>query len=296
MKNLTLSASTIAAALLTFGLAPPPAIAGPASAWVSNKGADVPTCGAVSAPCRTFQYVHDSILGAAGGEIDILTPGDYGRLVIGKPLSIVNDGVGTAGVLQVAAGFDAIAIFTPGAVLLEGLTIEGGGIANNGVNVVEVGSLTITKCTIRGFAGKYPNGNGVFIEPSSGTVSFGISNSSLTGNTHYGLWIDPEAGGPSSANVVGTLTRVEASGNKVGVEADGFGSGKIIVIANQVDASENFVGFSVNNASVYLTRSMATGDIYGVYNFGGALSYGDNAINGNTGLDVNGGLQHAALQ
>src|SRR5271165_2272107 len=65
------------------------------SAWVSGKGKDVAGCGKVTAPCRTFQYVHDKII-AAGGEIDVLDPAGYGPIAITKALSIVNDGAGTA--------------------------------------------------------------------------------------------------------------------------------------------------------------------------------------------------------
>ncbi|WP_158818603.1 hypothetical protein [Methylocapsa sp. S129] len=66
-------------------------------AWVSGHGADAAGCGAPASPCRSLQYVHDNII-AAGGEIDILDPAGYGAITITKALSIVNDGVGTAGV------------------------------------------------------------------------------------------------------------------------------------------------------------------------------------------------------
>ena len=76
-------------------------------AWVSGHGIDTAACGAPTSPCRSLQYVHDNII-AAGGEIDVLDPAGYGSVTITKSLSIVNDGVGTAGV-QATAG-DAIAI------------------------------------------------------------------------------------------------------------------------------------------------------------------------------------------
>ena len=66
-------------------------------AWVSGKGIDQAGCGAPTSPCRSLQYVHDNII-VDGGEIDILDPAGYGAIVITKAISIVNDGVGTAGV------------------------------------------------------------------------------------------------------------------------------------------------------------------------------------------------------
>src|SRR5450432_688710 len=71
-------------------------------AWVSGHGVDQAGCGAPVTPCRSLQYVHDNIV-AAGGEIDILDPAGYGAVTITKAVSIVNDGVGTAGV-QAASG------------------------------------------------------------------------------------------------------------------------------------------------------------------------------------------------
>src|SRR5579883_1249856 len=68
-------------------------------AWVSGHGVDQAGCGAPTSPCRTLQYVHDNII-ADGGEIDVLDPAGYGPIAITKGISIVNDGVGTAGVQQ----------------------------------------------------------------------------------------------------------------------------------------------------------------------------------------------------
>src|SRR5579883_2230197 len=93
-KTAFLAATSLASLLLA--LAPAQA-AGLNRAWVSGHGADAAGCGAPAAPCRTFQYVHDNIV-APGGEIDVLDPAGYGAITISKALSIVNDGVGAAGV------------------------------------------------------------------------------------------------------------------------------------------------------------------------------------------------------
>src|SRR5271155_4981612 len=88
-----------------------PAQAATVRAWVSGRiGSDVASCGAPVTPCRTLQYTHDNVV-AAGGEIDILDPAGYGTINITKSISIVNDGVGTAGV-QANTG-NAITINAP---------------------------------------------------------------------------------------------------------------------------------------------------------------------------------------
>src|SRR5476651_139992 len=93
-------ASLALAALLASG---PARAAGLNRAWVSGHGTDAAGCGAPTAPCRSFQYVIGNII-AAGGEIDVLDPAGYGALTIPFALSIVNDGVGVAGVQATTGG------------------------------------------------------------------------------------------------------------------------------------------------------------------------------------------------
>ena len=55
-----------------------------------------------AAPCKTFAFALTQT--AAGGEIDVLDPAGYGPVTILMAISIINDGVGTAGMLAPAAG------------------------------------------------------------------------------------------------------------------------------------------------------------------------------------------------
>src|SRR5471032_915995 len=89
--------AAIVAATIILLVACGPACASSNRAWVSGHGVDQVGCGAPTAPCRSLQYAHDNIV-APGGEIDILDPAGYGAVTITKAISIVNDGVGTAGV------------------------------------------------------------------------------------------------------------------------------------------------------------------------------------------------------
>src|ERR1700732_3223523 len=89
------SLPAIAAALLACGLSAAPAQAGPNRTWVSGHGTDSGAC-TRAAPCATFAFALTQT--AFGGEIDVLDPGGYGPVTITKAISIVNDGVGTAGI------------------------------------------------------------------------------------------------------------------------------------------------------------------------------------------------------
>src|SRR5579884_2819618 len=133
-----------ALASLLLALSPAEAAGGAARAWVSGHGTDAAGCGAPTNPCRTFQYVHDNII-AAGGEIDVLDPAGYGAVTITKAVSIVNDGVGTAGV-QAASG-NAITINAGASdlVTLRGLNIDGLGTGANGIVFNSGGSLSVVE-------------------------------------------------------------------------------------------------------------------------------------------------------
>jgi hypothetical protein len=114
------SLPTIAGALLALGLSAAPAQAGPNRTFVSGKGTDSGAC-PVTAPCRTFAFALTQT--AAGGEIDVLDPAGYGTVTITKAVSIVNDGVGVAGI----QGVNGVTINAGASdsVHLRGLTIEG---------------------------------------------------------------------------------------------------------------------------------------------------------------------------
>src|SRR5215472_6483052 len=84
------------AALIALGGFIAPAQAQLARTWVSSFGIDANNCDRPT-PCRTFQHAHDKTLPL--GEISVLDPGGYGALTITKGISIINDGVGEAGLL-----------------------------------------------------------------------------------------------------------------------------------------------------------------------------------------------------
>src|SRR5215470_15927524 len=117
--------SLLAIGVLALAVSIAPVHAQQARSFVSGLGndANAPNC-TRTAPCRTFQVAHNSTL--AAGEITVLDAGSYGAVTITKNISIINDGVGEAGVL-VSGGFVGITINAgeSDAVRLRGLTVKG---------------------------------------------------------------------------------------------------------------------------------------------------------------------------
>src|SRR5450631_2085445 len=120
MTKLT-SLPAIAGALLACSLSAAPAWALANRTWVSGHGADSGAC-TPTAPCRTFAFALTQT--TAGGEIDVLDPAGYGTVIITQAISIVNDGVGVAGI-QAGFGLNGVTINAGASdsVHLRGLTI-----------------------------------------------------------------------------------------------------------------------------------------------------------------------------
>jgi hypothetical protein len=184
---------------------------GAARAWVSGHGVDQAGCGSPTSPCRSLQYAHDNAVGA-GGEIDILDPAGYGAITIRKSISIVNDGVGTAGVQ--AAGGNAIVINAGpnDGVFLRGLNIDGDMMSGSMGIVLHTGaSLTVINCVIRHFAG-----NGILLQPTSPTVNILIQDTITSDNGIAGISV----GGlhwTSTSTILALIDHVTSVNNQFGL-------------------------------------------------------------------------------
>ena len=115
--------SLILVGMLILGAFTAPAHAQLARTFVSSFGNDANDCNRLT-PCRTFQRAHDNTLG--NGEITVLDPGGYGSVHVSKNISIINDGVGEAGII-VSGGANGITVDAAAsdAITLRGLTIKG---------------------------------------------------------------------------------------------------------------------------------------------------------------------------
>jgi hypothetical protein len=232
------------AALAAILLAASPAEALVVRAWVSGKGSDVAGCGAPTNACRTLQYTHDSVV-AAGGEIDILDPAGYGTLTITKAISIVNDGVGTAGVQTNSGNAVTINAGATDSIYLRGLNIDGlHGTGQNGIEFDAGGSLKVVNCVVRHF-----NNDGLRIIPAAGTMKIDVSDTIFDDNAFVGVAYNPT--GTAAANAV--LNRVTANDNgHAGISIAAANSSGIshFTISNS-DASNNTAyGIDTETASI----------------------------------------------
>ncbi|WP_158818588.1 hypothetical protein [Methylocapsa sp. S129] len=287
--------SAIASALLVLWFTAP-AQAQSSRAWVSGKGADAAGCGAPTNACRSFQYVHDNVI-AAGGEIDVLDPAGYGAITITKALSIVNDGVGTAGVQQSTAGANAITINagSSDAVTLRGLNIDGLGVGANGIVFNSGASLAVVNCVIRHFAydGAAQNigdgtGNGVLIAPTSGSMNFVVSNTIASDNGFSGLSYLPPSGAANSRVVIDHLAAFNNL-NGVAVDTAGASGALAATIVNSVASNNSYAGLLLSPiggaVAATVDSSYMDNNQYGIVVAGAAVAYLNRSVIASNSVD-----------
>src|SRR5262249_43969686 len=216
-RSMELPMSNIAPALLSsviviaLGAAVGPADADQARTFVSaatgNDGGGTNVDCLRLSPCKTFAQAAAHTL--ANGEITVLDPGSYGGVTITQNISIVNDGVGEAGIL-VSGGNVGVHVNAPGAaVTLRGITIKGIGFGGgNGIVFMAGKALNVENCTIRNLDGVNV-GYGIIFTPSSGTANLTVTNTMITDNANSGIFVFPSAPGGAT----GFLSRVGLHSN-----------------------------------------------------------------------------------
>jgi hypothetical protein len=303
------------AATLTAILPVIPAQALVARTFLSAAGSDSNNCANVVTPCRHLAAAYAAT--AANGEIYVLDPANYGSVTITGPVSI--EGHGWASIAPPSGG-NAITINAgPGdAINIIGVVLDGTALAStNGIVFNSGGSLTVRDSVIRNFAGNNTTGNGILMQPTSGTTSFEITNTVVSKNGFVGVYYLPPSGS-ATASVV--IDHVVASTNVEGgifIDTTAGGGSTTVAISNGI-VSNNNVGISITNANplavsidntgltdnqtngigaggtsnVRLGRSVITGNGgFGVNNAtipNTFYSYQDNRIDGNFITDVNG--------
>jgi hypothetical protein len=249
--------------------------------WVAaDTGDDANPCSR-DAPCLTFAAALTATL--AGGEIDVLTPGDYGPLTIAKSITICNED-GVAGELVTASGAITIQAGATDVVTLRGLTLDGANAGNNGVVVSSAKRVVIDKVVIENFGLA-----GIDVAPSSGAVAVDIANTTIT-NSGAGVLIKPSSGATATAIV----KRVDLANNiGAGAQIDGTAGGVAFAVIVDSVASENgssgvvAVSGTGGSALVYLMRDAvnhnATAGIVSNQSAGGTASVyvGGSQLSGN---------------
>src|SRR5512132_1397697 len=153
--------------------------------FISTTGNNANDCSNPLTPCVDFGGALLQV--NAGGEIIAEATGPYGPLSITKAVTIS----GPPGVV-IYSGHQ-VTVNAPGAtVVLRGLTIDGNGATENGINVVAVGALHVESCVIAGFSGSSTTqGNGIYFG-SAGNLF--VIDTIVRGNGNNGIGVAPASG------------------------------------------------------------------------------------------------------
>lgn len=198
-----------------------PAMGQAAQTWVSGTGTNNGSCTRTQ-PCRTFAAAY--AVTATGGQIQVLSGGEFGRFDIKKSITIKAEGVLGSIVVNEFNGFTIDAPSTA-RVVLDGLDFDGTPDGVVGILIMGAREVVVRNTTIRNFssAGIYVNN----LEP--GTINLTVDNT-LIHNAYHGIWVSANGGGFSNAYVwdskiigsalvgiqaVGANSRVEISGNVI---------------------------------------------------------------------------------
>jgi hypothetical protein len=288
--------------------------------FVSSSGVDSNAC-TIAAPCATFATAYTKI--GANGIVAALDPGKYGPIAITGPVTINGNGWAAITAPATAAGITITA--GSGDVTLTGLEIDGAGAAYNGIVFNTGSSLTINDCIVKDIVinNNHPNvtGNGILIQPLSGTVSFVITNTVASNNGSIGInYLTPNA----SATATGVLDHVVTANNaNTGIQINTVAGNGLTTVAisnsivsnnpsygiaiaddNEGSSSLPVLTVSIDNTAIngngdtgllaedtpkiLLGRSVITGNDVGLLNLTTLFyTYKDNRINGNR-ADVSG--------
>jgi hypothetical protein len=254
----------VRAAVLTLAVILPavPAQAQSGRTFVSAAGSDTNNCANVVTPCRHFATAFAAT--ANNGEIYVLDPANYGSLTINHAVSIQGHGWGS--IAPPAAGAAITINAGPNDVVnLDGLTIDGGGVGNNGIVFNSGNSLTIANCVARNmiFEGL------TFNQTGANEATLTVSNSYFSNNSDNGILIESGSSGRITASIDRTVLSRNPSGAGLLVQGS-FGTGPIHVGVTDSVAANNSTGFSVqSNAghaviSLSLTHTAASGNSLGL--------------------------------
>ena len=309
-------AIALLALALVCSISADPAQAQRARTFVASYGNDANPC-TFGSPCKTFQQAVNVV--AAGGEVTAIDSAGFGPITISQAVTITSpDGV-EAGIIPVAGG-NAITINAGAndAIVLRGLTLNGSGTAYNGIAFNSGGSLTVINCLAQNFiydGSHATTGNGILIQPTSGTVRFNITNSVVTSNAQAGISYRPH----NTPNANGVVDNVTAVGNQYGISVNttpspggqtnvailnsvlsnngvdglfasgGSGQTQVVSVDHVSIVGNGSIGIDAETTSyVILGRSVITGNGIGVQNNtpNTFYTYQDNRISGNNTTDI----------
>jgi hypothetical protein len=243
-----------------------------ARVFVASYGNDANPC-TFGSPCKTFQAAVNAV--DAGGEVTAIDSAGFGPITITRAVTITSpDGV-EAGIVATAGG-NAISISAGAsdAVVLRGLTLDGGGVAFNGIVFNSGASLSVTDCVAQDFVtnGSFTTGNGILMQPTSGALSFVITNTIVAHNGNVGLIYVPPSGSAATAN--GVIDHVVATNNAFGMGiniAQNGGGSTTVAISNSIASNNSNTGIYAQNGAalaVSIDNIGASGNGNGIWAVG----------------------------
>ncbi len=258
--------------------------------WVSGVGDDANPCSR-TAPCQTFAGA--IVKTAAGGEINVLDPGDFGAVTIPRAMTIDATGV-EAGVMVTTGNAITVAAGATDSVFLRGLDLVGSGTGIDGIEFSSGLKLTVENCRISGFEAR-----GISIQSGTANAAAFISNTVVHDQLNYGIVIDP----PSVTNsvVIDHVQVINSGQNGLGLYPGGtayvkgsefsqsggsgvLATGAAFLFFDSNDVSSNGVGLTLaGGASARLSKNNLTGNTVGFNTAGGVVhSFGNNQTFGNS--------------
>ncbi len=278
----------------------------------ATLGSDSNPCTRMS-PCLTFAAALAQT--SAGGEVDVLDPGDFGPVTITKAITIFGNAAGgasvagttpapgTSGIVISAGSSDVINV---GGLIFDGVNASG----TSGVVFTSGARLHIENCAFLGFTTSgitfspgtgsatttllvvqdttiLNNATGILIQPTGGiAVKAVLRRLHIDNNTGEGLRVDGTGGSGAINAALADSTASLNAGN--GIDAVS-GPGNATVDAMRVVAAANgSAGIQSNQssggtASITIGSSMLYANAIGIQATGGAglLTYGNNQVTGN---------------
>jgi hypothetical protein len=275
----------------------------------ATLGSDSNPCTRIS-PCLTFAAALAQT--TAGGEIDVLDPGDFGPVTINKSMTIAGDAPGVAGAIP-SSGTSGIVISAGSSdvINLHGLAFDGvNASGTSGVVFTSGARLNISQCVFQGFATSgmtlspgpgsatktlmsvqdttiLNNATGILIQPTGGiAANVRLRWLHVEHNTGDGLRIDGTGGSGAINAAIADSTATFNAGN--GIDAVSGPGNATVDVTRVVAASNGSAGIQSNQtgggaASVTVGSSMLRANAIGIQATGGAglLSYGNNQVTGN---------------
>jgi hypothetical protein len=289
-----------------------PAYALRANTYVASTGTDSGACSYL-APCRNFTYALGQV--QSGGTVTALDSAGYSPFTINKAVTITAP-PGVTPIISAGAGGVAITITAQSTdnIVLSGLNLNGAGVAYNGIVFNSGGSLMVADCVLQNFfyTGDTTTGNGIILQPTSGTLYFTIKNTIAVNNGNTGFYYFLVSGSPIATGVIDHFVATNNSLAGISVFTDSSGGSTILTVSNSVvgnspnygmflknqsnksllvtidnvSATGNLIGIDASfTAKVLLSRSAITGNGTGISNQTSSntfFTYKDNRINENT--------------